>query len=181
MENDEVVDKTADEVEDKSTEKTAESAGNQSERTYSQAEVDEMLKGKFTQEQVNDIVEKRLARVKEKSQTTNESEELARVRGEISSLQLKLVEYERQNALSKYKIDDRYQDYVDYKVLHATNKDKDYATALEEFFKDEENKKYLVGESQQERPVPRPKNSNSMENKNATDNNLRAMFGLAKK
>lgn len=169
------------------TETATENAGEQEvekqpdevvEKTYTQKEVDELLKGKLTQEQVNEIVEKRLARAKVSS---NGNEELTKVKGEVASLQLKLAEYEKKVALSKYKIDEQYQDYVNFKVLHMTDKNKDYATALEEFFNDEENKRFLVGEIASKPPVPRPKNANSLENERASDNNLRAMFGLKNK
>lgn len=161
------------------TEATGKNAEGQGERTYTQKEVDEMMRGKLTQEQVNEIIEKRLARAKV-SANSNDGEEVVKVREELQSLQLKLAQYEKQVALAKYRIDEKYQDYVDYKVLHMTSKDKDYATALEEFFKDEDNKKYLQGETLA-RPIPRPKNSNSMQNEKASDNNLRAMFGLGDK
>lgn len=170
-------------VETQQTEQTGKSepAG---EKTYSQKEVDELLKNRLTQEQVNEIIEKRLAREKGKAVPTDanngNNSELVRVKGEVQNLQLKLAEYEKKVALAKYRIDEKYQDYVNYKVLHSVSKDKDYATALEEFFKDEENKRYLEG-AEIQKPTPRPKNSNSLENEKATDNNLRAMFGLGKK
>lgn len=150
------------------------------EKTYSQKEVDEMLKGMFTQEQMNEVIEKRLARVKNVPQNSNEYEN---VKSQLQDLQLKLAGYEKEVALSKYKIGEEYQDYIDYKVLHMTGKDKSYAQALEEFFSKEENKKYLINDNQiQNKPnIPRPKNSNSLVNEKAVDNNLRAMFGLAKK
>lgn len=151
------------------------------EKTYSQADVDKLLKGRFTQEQVNEIVEKRLSRAKTQAPVSNsaESEELARVKSDLSSMQLKLAEYEKQVALGKYKINEQYKDYVDFKVVHNTDKNKSYEQALEEFFADEENKRYLEGA---ERPsMPRPRNTNSSENSNAQSNELRAMFGLGKK
>ena len=154
-----------------------------SEKTYTQKEVDELLKNRLTQEQVNEIIEKRLAREKVKtpqSASGNNNNELVKVKGEVQNLQLKLAEYEKKVALAKYRIDEQYQDYVNYKVLHNVSKDKDYATALEEFFKDEANKRYLEG-SDTQRPTPRPKNANSLENEKAADNNLRSMFGLGKK
>ena len=152
------------------------------EKTYTQADVDKLLKGRFTQEQVNEMIKERLSRVKKNEPQTIEpssNEELTRVKGDLASMQLKLAEYEKEVALGKYKINEQYRDFVDYKVLHMTDKDKDYATALEEFFADEANKKYL--ESEVKPPVPRPRNSNTLENGNATDNSLRANFGLAPK
>ena len=162
---------------------TQESGNKDSERTYSQKEVDEMLKGKFTQEQVNEIVEKRLARVKATNnapQNTSDSE-LKNVRGELQNLQLKLAGYEKEVALSKHKIKEDYKDFIDYKILHMTNKDKSYAQALDEFFGNEENKKYLEEEQIAQRPIPRPKNTNTMVNERAVDNDLREAFGLRKK
>lgn len=154
------------------------------EKTYTQADVDKLLKGRFTQEQVNEMIEKRLSRVKKNDVPAStdfaSKEELARVKGDYAGLQLKLAEYEKELALGKYKIDEQYKDYVDYKVLHATDKDKDYATALEEFFAQEENKRYLEGAGVKA-PMPRPRNSNTLENTRVADNNLRAMFGLGKK
>lgn len=154
------------------------------EKTYTQADVDKLLKGRFTQEQVNEMIEKRLSRVKKNDVSAStdfaSKEELARVKGDYAGLQLKLAEYEKELALGKYKIDEQYKDYVDYKVLHATDKDKDYATALEEFFAQEENKRYLEGAGVKA-PMPRPRNSNTLENTRVADNNLRAMFGLGKK
>lgn len=156
------------------TEQPTGNSGAESERTYTQKEVDEMLKDKFTQEQVNDIVEKRLARVKK----AEPNDDLKNANSRIEALETEIAGYKREVALSKYSIDEKYQDYIDFKVKQSG---KDYATALKEFFDLEENKKYLVEESQPSRPVPRPKNSNSMENERAIDNDLRAMFGLAKK
>lgn len=154
------------------------------EKTYTQADVDKLLKGRFTQEQVNEMIEKRLSRVKKNDAPAStdfaSKEELARVKGDYAGLQLKLAEYEKELALGKYKIDEQYRDYVDYKVLHATDKDKDYATALDEFFAQEENKRYLEGTSVKA-PMPRPRNSNTLENIKVADNDLRAKFGLARK
>lgn len=152
-------------------------------KTYTQADVDKLLKGRFTQDQVNEMIKERLSRVKKNDAPVSvdvaTNEELTRVKGDLQSMQLKLAEYEKEVALGKYKIDEQYRDYVDYKVLHMTDKDKDYATALEEFFANEENKRYLEGEARP--PMPRPRNSNTLVNAKASDNNLRAMFGLANK
>ena len=152
-------------------------------KTYTQEDVDKLLKGRFTQDQVNEMIKERLSRVKKNDAPVSvdvaTNEELTRVKGDLQSMQLKLAEYEKEVALGKYKIDEQYRDYVDYKVLHMTDKDKDYATALEEFFADEENKRYLEGEARP--PMPRPRNSNTLVNVKASDNNLRANFGLAPK
>lgn len=164
-------------------EKVVEPQQEPTEKTYTQADVDKLLKGRFTQDQVNEMIKERLSRVKKNDAPVSvdvaTNEELTRVKGDLQSMQLKLAEYEKEVALGKYKIDEQYRDYVDYKVLHMTDKDKDYATALEEFFGVEENKRYLEGESRP--PMPRPRNSNTLVNEKASDNSLRAMFGLAKK
>lgn len=150
------------------------------EKTYSQAEVDELIKGRFTQEQVNKMIEDRIKRIKPPTKAevmSQDKMELNKVRGEMQNLQLKMAGYEKQVALSKYDIADEYLKYVDYEVLHKTNKNKDYATALEEFFKEEANQRFLKGKEHTS-PVPRPKNSNDMKNEQVENMNLRKMFGL---
>lgn len=150
------------------------------EKTYTQAEVDALIKGRFTQEEVNKMIEDRLKRVKPPTKAeiqTQDKLELERVRGEMQNLQLKMAGYEKQVAMSKYDIADEYLKYVDYEVMHKVNKNKDYATALEEFFKDEANTRFLKGKEHTS-PVPRPKNSNDMENKEVQSAELRKMFGL---
>lgn len=150
------------------------------EKTYTQAEVDELIKGRFTQQEVNKMIEDRLKRVKPPTRAEIQSQdrmELNKVRGEMQDLQLKMADYEKQVALSKYDIADEYLKYVDYEVMHKVNKNKDYATALGEFFNEEVNQRFLKGKEHTS-PVPRPKNSNDMENKQVQSAELRRMFGL---
>lgn len=105
-------------------------------KTYSQAEVDELLKGRFTQDQVNTMIEKRLNREKVKSksvQNVDNTSEVERYKSELLKSQVKLAEYEKRVALADYQIQDEYKGYVDYVVTHNTNKDKSYGEALKEY------------------------------------------------
>lgn len=146
-------------------------------KTYTQQEVDELLKGKFTQEQVNEIVEKRLSRIKKNTNEEKDTNliELEKVKNELFNMQLKLAEQEKTSALAGYKIDEQFVDYVDYKVLHLTNKDKDYATALKEFMEGE-GAKYV--ESQPQIKMPRPTNTDTLNEDAEAISKMRKAMGL---
>lgn len=131
-------------------------------KTYSQSEVDGMLKNRFTQEQVNAIIEKRLNREKTKNPETVSQNSVQKpvedkskfYQSELVKAQIKMVEYEKQIALSKYQIDDKYKNYIDYVATRNTNKDKTYNQALDEFMAGE-GLQYL---KQQVGTTPRPEN-----------------------
>lgn len=134
---------------------------------------DEPKQKMFTQEEVDRIVADRLARAKKQPAKVNDG-----LQKQVASLQNQLAQYEMALAKSKYKIAEGYEDYVDYKVLHRTNKDVSYEQALKEYLEDE-GKKFLQTEDEPKvaKQQPRPKNSNTMESANPT-NELRKYFGL---
>lgn len=140
-------------------------------KTYTQEEVDAMLKDRYTQEQVNDIVSKRLAREKEKVKPTPKSNDATQ------GLQLKLEATERKLAMSQYDIDDDYKDYVEYKVVHMTGKNKDFATALKEFMGAETSKKFVKGNNNKVE-MPRPSNVGNNDESLARAESLRKAMGL---
>ena len=152
-------------------------------KTYTQAEVDELLKGKFTQEQVDAFVEKRLIRERKEREKLEEAkavepvnnEQLTKVKSELVDAQIKLAKYEKETALANYEIKDEFKEYVDFKVTRATNKDKDYATALKEFMESEgqglvKNASSVV--------MPRPQNTNQLSSDEDAIAKMKKAFGL---
>lgn len=139
--------------------KTATMSNKPKERMYSQAEVDR-------------IIQDRLAREKRKPM-----KESTGFQKQVAVLQNQLAQYEKQLAQSKYKIAEEYADYVDYKVLHMTNKDTSYEQALKSYLEGD-GKRYLHIDEPPVAKQPRPKNSNTMENTKAQSNDLRKNFGL---
>lgn len=144
---------------------------------------DEPKQKMFTQEELDKIVTERVARerralekeFKEKGKNSKVNDNLQK---QVADLQNQLAQYEMALAKSKYKIAPDYEDFVDYKVLHRTNKDVSYEQALKEYM-EEEGKKFLQAEEEPKvaKQQPRPKNSNTMESANPT-NELRKYFGL---
>lgn len=152
-------------------------------KTYTQAEVDELLKGKFTQEQVDAFVEKRLIRERKEREKLEEAkavepvnnEQLNKVKSELVDAQVQLAKYEKETALANYEIKDEFKEYVDFKVTRATNKDKDYATALKEFMESEgqgfvRNASSVV--------MPRPQNTNQLSSDEDAIAKMKKAFGL---
>lgn len=151
-------------------------------KTYTQAEVDEMLKDKFTQKQVDDIVEQRLIRerksrdkLEEAKVTEPDNEQLKKVKTELIEAQVQIAEYEKKNALSSYEIDDKYKEFIDFKVTRATSKDKDYATALKEFMEGE-GQSYVKNTSSIK--MPRPENTNQLSSDEDAIAKMKKAFGL---
>ena len=147
-------------------------------KTYTQAEVDEMLKGKFTQEQVNEIIEKRLNREKDKQAKADpvvDAEQLEKVKADLVSTQSELAEYKKKVALSEYEIDEQFKEFVDYKVSSATSSNKDYATALKEFMGGD-GAKYLKTPAKV--TMPRPENTNQLSSEEIAEEKLKRAFGL---
>lgn len=128
-------------------------------KTYTQAEVDEIKKGLFTQEQVNKMIEGRLAREKKEVQPAPvaENTEVETLKSQLLQAQNQLAEYEKKVAIAGYSIDNEFKDYVDYKVSQMTSKDKDYATALKEFMSGE-GQKYIQSNGSKV-SMPRPQNT----------------------
>ena len=137
-----------------------------------QKQVSDKPERTYTQAEVNKIVADRLARVKKQPVKAN-----GNLQKEVARLQGQLAQYEIQLANSKHNIAEGYEDYVRYKVLHNTNKDKSYEKALGEFLESEEGRKFVKTEERVPKPQPRPKNSNTMESKTA-NSDLRRAFGL---
>lgn len=160
-------------------------------KTYTQAEVDDLMKNRFTQEQVNKMIEQRLNREKKPvkvdqkaepkpavtpqvSQTVN-NEELTKVRTQLRDTQIQLAKYEKESALAGYQIDEDYKEFVNYKVLRLVNKDKDYKTALAEFMQGE-GQKYLSNGGKIS--MPRPKNTGTVDDTQSVTDKMRKAMGL---
>lgn len=119
------------------------------------------------QTEINAMIEKRLIRErkaweKEHNVPKTPKKEVTQERvdkvplSEVKNLQLKIADYEKKLAISKYDIDDGFKDFVEYKILRNVSKDKNYEKAVEEFFADENNKRYLRGGKTLN--MPRPQN-----------------------
>lgn len=146
-------------------------------KTYTQAEVDEMLKGKFTQEQVNEIIEKRLNREKDKqakAEPVVDTEQLDKIKSELATTQNELSEYKKKVALAEYDIDEQYKEFVDYKVSSSTTEEKDYATVLKEFMAND-GAKYCKTKSTV--VMPRPENVTTLSSDQLAEEKLKKAFG----
>lgn len=115
--------------------------------TGTEAQVTEAEK-MFTQAEIDEIVKQRVDRERKKFEKANPQEEVEQLRNE-------LTRYKNEIEMSRYNVNDDFKDYVMFKVNGV--KDKDFATALKDFFADEANKKYLKEEA---KPItmPRPNN-----------------------
>lgn len=135
--------------------KSVETANTQNNAGVEKIETPKREERTFTQKDLNTIVEKRISRAKKEweSKKQPEPEKPKESKSEVFELQKQLAKYEKELALSKYQIDDRDKDYVEFKVLRAVNKDKNYETALNEFFTDEANKRYLKNSGSMPRPA----------------------------
>jgi hypothetical protein len=122
---------------------------------------------KWTAEQqaeINKLIQERIIRDRKAREKENNvpKKEVTQERvdkvplSEVKSLQLKIADYEKKLALSKYDIDDSFRAFVEYSVLRNVSKDKNYEQAVEEFFADENNKRYLRGGKTLN--MPRPQN-----------------------
>jgi hypothetical protein len=148
-------------------------------------EAKEKAKITFTKEQqkfVDDLIQKRLSREKEKVNKgeVNKDEDLLSKFNELSN---EFNKSKRENALMKAKIPEEFRDYVEYKVLKNVNEDTDFETALQEFIADEKNAKYSKEVSASKdivKPVnmPRPVNSgNNADDKAIKQKLLQEMYG----
>lgn len=138
------------------------------------------IEKKFTQAEIDTMIEKRLARAKkdwEKSKVdvklatdqpkTNEADK------QVKDLQIKLAKYEQDLTLAKYPVEEEFVDFVKFKILRSVSKDKSYQVATDEFFADENNQRYLKGNSGQ--GMPRPQNIGSSD-----QDPIRAKYGNVK-
>ena len=122
------------------------------------------------QTELNAMIEKRLIRERKawekehnvhKKEVTQERVDKVPL-SEVKNLQLKIADYEKKLALSKYDIDDSFRAFVEYSVLRNVSKEKSYEKAVEEFFADENNKRYLRGGKTFN--MPRPQNIGTPQN-----------------
>lgn len=127
----------------------------------------------FTQEEVDKIVADRLARAKKQPMKANDN-----LQKQVATLQNQIAQYEMALAKSKYKIAPDYEKFVDFEVMHRTNKEVSYEQALKDYLEGE-GKKFLQVEEEPKvaKQQPRPRNSNTMES-SAPNSDLRKMFGL---
>jgi len=104
----------------------------------------------FTQAEVDELIKQRIERERKKFEKGNPQ-------SEIEELKAELTKYKNNAELSKFNVEDEFRDYVEYKAKEKVGEDKDFATALKEFFEIESNKKYLKSAS---KPInmPRPEN-----------------------
>lgn len=101
----------------------------------------------FTQAEVEEIVKKRLARAEKKQ---------APVEDVVKELQEQVASYERKLAMKDCEIADEYREFVEFKVGQLVTDSKPFAKALTEFVSGE-GKKYL--KVKEELPkTPRPDN-----------------------
>ena len=104
----------------------------------------------YTQAEIDDIVNKTVAKERKRYEKINPQ-------SEIEELKAELTKYKNNAELSKFNVEDEFKEYVEYKAKEKVGEDKDFATALKEFFEIESNKKYLKSAS---KPInmPRPEN-----------------------
>ena len=108
----------------------------------------------FTQKEVDEIVQKRLQRTKDKE--TDED-----LRAELEGLKAMLLEKEQALSISNANIDEEYKDYVKYTVSKMVTKDKNFDTALKEYMQNEGKKfekKTEVAPQKQTIKMSRPQN-----------------------
>lgn len=131
-----------------------ETAGTQNEAGIVEANatenVDKVETKPYTQAEIDEIINKTIAKERKRYEKANPQTEIEELRSE-------LTKYKNNAELSKFNVEDEFKDYVEYKVNEKVGNEKDFATALKEFFENESNKKYLKSAS---KPInmPRPEN-----------------------
>lgn len=141
----------------------------------------------FTKEQqklVDELIQKRLAREKEKlSKNVESGDKNADLLNKLNELSDKVSKSERENALLKAKIPEEFREYVEFKVMKNVDEETDFNTALKEFIEKEENVKFVKdvsGQADKSKPMnmPRPKNSaGNADEKALKDQILKEMLG----
>ena len=121
----------------------------------------------FTQAEVDELIKQRIERERKKFEKTNPQTE-------VEQLKAELHKYKTDAELSKVNVEDEFKEYVAYKVNEKVGDEKDFATALKEFFEIESNKKYLKSAS---KPInmPRPENIGT-----PTSDHINAKYGDVK-
>lgn len=134
----------------------------------------------FTQKDVDAIVEKRLSRAKKEweNKTLKNEEKPKESKKEVFELQKQLANYEKELALSRYPINEKFKDYVQFKVLRNVNKDKSYAQAIDEFFANEENKVFLANAENKKINTPRVLNMGNGDETKLKAQAIRNSMGL---
>ena len=155
-------------------------------KTYTQEQVDNMIKkrlarqdNKFEKEFKNSEEYKAYGEWKEAQKTEGEKirqqvEDYNNLKSEFNSLQSELNAYRNKDILRSQNIEDKYLDYVNFEVSKNVTEEKDYQTALNEYL--EANPHYGKGESKSKLTTgQRHSNINSEE---ADLDTLRRQMGL---
>ena len=131
-----------------------ETAGTQNEAGQVETEAventDKVETKPYTQAEIDEIINKTIAKERKRYEKANPQTEIEELRSE-------LTKYKNNSELSKYNVEDDFKDYVEYKVKEKVGNEKDFTTALKEFFENESNKKYLKSASKLIN-MPRPQN-----------------------
>lgn len=157
------------------TETVVENQGFDATKQYTQKEFEELVN-----KAIQDKVESRLARAKRNWEDKKKSEPKSdgKYLKQVQELQLKNIEYEKQLALAKYDIPDDFKEFVSFKIKNNVSKNKTYAQAVEEFFADEANKKYLNNGEKQAITTPRIVNAGKDDGLAKQREALRKAMGL---
>ena len=135
----------------------------------------------FTQKQVNEMVLKRLERAEkewEKKYKQSENQKNVVDKSELFEMQKQLAKYERELALSRYPISDEFKEFVQFKILRNVGKDKSYSQAIDEFFADEQNKRFLANAENKKINTPRVQNMGNGDESKLKSQAIRTAMGL---
>lgn len=140
-------------VVDKTTEKNEQKQGNE-ERKFTQAEVDKMI-------------ESRLARQEKKDINVDLQKELEKVKNELN-------DYKQELSIKNAKVSEEYKDFVKFQVSKMVSNEKDFDTALKEYMAGD-GKKFETQQQKEEQPkivMTRPANVGADDEKSSIENML---------